>query len=290
MSLAPTTDAYRQWTPSILGYLRDLVQAETSIDVGVDRLSLWHSRLGPILRAGEMADAAELVTRLRQGDARLRHQVVDAMTTHETLFFRDGAAFEGVLRGIIPEMVEQLGGTRPLTIWSAASSSGQEIYSVAMFLDRYFPELLTPDRLQLLASDVSHGMVERVKEARFTPLEVRRGLPHDYRDQYLRFDGGRWEVVPHLRGLVRTRVINLMRPLTMLPRCDIVLLRNVLIYFDDADRQSLLGRIGCEVMARHGALLLGASEILNSRTEHFVSERVGAGLCYRPIGSPDRRA
>ena len=265
-----------------LAFLNALVARRASIEIGVDRRTLWISRLNPVIKRHDLAGIDQLVQCLQSGDRDLEQAVVDAMTTNETMFFRDGPVFEAIVSELLPRLLERPGSDGRITIWSGACSSGQEIYSLAMLLDMHYPELVRSGRLRILASDLSSEMVERTRAGRYSTLETRRGLTDEHLRRYFERDGDHWVVGPQLHRLVLCRQLNLTEPLDPIPRCELVLLRNVLIYFSDADRLQVLRNVRDRVLRPHGALVLGSSELLGSADRYYHFERLSAGAFCRP--------
>ncbi|MEM9563698.1 MAG: protein-glutamate O-methyltransferase CheR [Actinomycetota bacterium] len=265
-----------------LAFLQALIARRASIEIGSERRTLWISRLNPVAKAGGLASIDELVAALQAGNRDLERDVVDAMTTNETMFFRDGPVFESIVTEVLPAMIDRVGGTGRVTIWSGASSSGQEVYSLAMLIDRLHPELVRSGRVRILASDLSTTMVERTRAGRYSTLEARRGLTDADLGTYFERDGDHWVVGPRLKRMVLCRQLNLMDSLDPIPRCEIVLLRNVLIYFSDHDRLDILRRVKERVLRPDGALVLGSSELIGSGERFYTSERLANGFSFRP--------
>lgn len=265
-----------------IAFLNALVARRASIEIGVDRRTLWISRLNPVVKRHDLAGIDQLVQRLQSGDRELEQAVVDAMTTNETMFFRDGPVFDAVVTELLPRLLERPGSDGRITIWSGACSSGQEVYSLAMLLDMHYPDLARSGRLRILASDLSSEMVERTRAGRYSTLEARRGLTDEHLRTYFERDGDHWVVGPQLHRLVLCRQLNLTEPLDPIPRCELVLLRNVLIYFSDTDRLQVLRNVRDRVLRPHGALVLGSSELLGTADRYYDFERLSIGAFCRP--------
>jgi chemotaxis protein methyltransferase CheR len=214
---------------------------------------------------------AELVARLRSGARTLCDDVVEAITTNETSFFRDVHPFDALREAILPELTT--GTTRSLRIWSAAASTGQEPYSVAMLLREHFPNV--PDA-SILATDLSRDVLAKAASGRFTQAEVNRGLPARLLVKHFDRDGLEWQVKERVRRMVEFRQLNLARPLPPLPTMDVVLLRNVLIYFDAATKASVLRQMA-RVLHPGGYLFLGSAETTYGLDAQW--ERVAVGRC-----------
>ncbi len=269
-------------TAAALTFLRALIARRASIEIGPERRSLWLSRLNPVVKLHRLGTIDGLVSALQAGDRELEQQVVDAMTTNETMFFRDGPVFEAIVTELIPELMSRLGPDERFTIWSGACSSGQEVYSLAMLIDTHHPELSRSGRLRILASDLSSTMVERTRAGAYSTLEARRGLTDRHLRTYFERDGDKWVIGPRLHRMVLCRPLNLMDPLDPIPRCQLVLLRNVLIYFSDQDRLEVLGKVRERVLRPNGALVLGSSELIGTGDRHYTAQRLSQGYWFRP--------
>jgi chemotaxis protein methyltransferase CheR len=217
------------------------------------------SRLAPMVARLKLGSIGELVTKLRAPLANgLQAQVVEAMVTTETSFFRDLAPFETLRKVVIPELMRNRAEERRLYIWCAASSSGQEPYSLAMMLREHFPELLNW-KLTLLATDISRDILARAREGKYLQIEVNRGLPATLLVKYFQQQGTMWQLNPTIRGMVEFREMNLAQPWPVLPRMDLVLLRNVMIYFENDTKKEILGRVA-RLLRPDGYLILGGAE------------------------------
>ena len=211
-----------------------------------------------------------------------RRKVVDALTINETSWFRDDEPFHAFTATILPRLLEARKHTRRISVWSAACSSGQEPYSLAILLTEHLPPGWTVD---ILASDVCTAMVERVQAGRYTAAEMNRGMPAALRAEHFTAVGTEWQISERLRAMVRTRPLNLAAPFTDLGTVDVVFLRNVLIYFDDIVRHEVLERMR-GVTASDGYLLLGSSENAMDLDLHWVRESIGRMTVNRPCPHP----
>ena len=242
-----------------LVFLIDLVRMHTGIRLDESKSYLLESRLDPVLRDGKFESIGSFCSALRGGQrSRLIPMLVDAMTTNETSFFRDVQPFEHLADEVLPRLMNEQRNSKKLRIWSAACSSGQEATTLAIMIAERFPELRDWD-VKILASDVSTKMVERCRSLSFTPAEMERGMPVGLRDKYFESTGSGWQASRDIRGAIETRQINLIEPLLRVERQDLILLRNVLIYFDESTRQSILAQMH-RVLLHHGFLLLGTAE------------------------------
>jgi chemotaxis protein methyltransferase CheR len=245
--------------PADFAYIRDLVHRRSAIFLEAGKEYLVESRLRPIAQATGEESLGRLVSRLRSSpEGSLHKQVVEAMTTNETSWFRDHhpfAAFESVL---LPELLSRRAKVRRLTVWSAAAASGQEAYSLAMVLQ----ERLAADptwNLRVLATDLSEEMVRRTREGRYSQLEVNRGLPAARLVRHFTRVGTEWQVNEALRRMVDARQLNLAAPFPPMPPVDMLFLRNVLIYFKTDDRRQIFDQVR-RVLQPDGYLVLGGAE------------------------------
>ena len=261
-------------------YIRDLVRDRAAIVLEPGKEYLAVTRLDPVVRRAGLGSLSELVATLRQDDdPALSEQVIDALTTNETTFFRDLHPFESLRNHILPALIERKRLSRSLFIWSAGCSSGQEPYSVAMLIREDFPQL-AEWQVSILGTDVSVAMLERARAGRYGQIEVNRGLPAHLLVKYFRRAGVGWEIDGSLRAMVRFRQQNLVDPWPSMPPMDLVLMRNVMIYFDVAAKREILARVG-EVLAPHGYLLLGTSETTLHLDDSFRRHAVGPTGWYQ---------
>ena len=210
----------------------------------------------------------------------LHRAVAEAMTINETAFFRDHKMFEVLRDAILPRLIEANSSQRELRIWSAASSTGQETYSLAMLLCEYFADLADWD-VKIVGTDTSPQVIEYARRGRYRRLEVNRGLAARMLVKYLAHDGEEWEVAPKLRSMCDFQYANLCAPLPELPIFDLVLLRNVLLYFPRESRSSVFRSVHRQ-MAPGGYLVLGTSEQAEDSTNLFQAEFVRECYFYRP--------
>lgn len=267
--------------PDSFAFVRHLLRERCGVVLEDNKAYLVTARLGPVVRRLGLPSVDDLIGKLRSDPANPLHRdVVEALVTTETSFFRDVHPFETLKNEVIPSLLERRRPVRSLSLWSAACSSGQEPYSLAMLLKEHFPQL-GGWSVSILGSDVSDAMVTRAMEGTFSQLEVNRGMPARMLTRYFERDGVRWKVRDEIRSLVRFRTINLVEPLPPLPRMDIIFLRNVLIYFDEPTRRSILERI-LRVLAPDGYLFVGGAETMIGYTDLLERERIGNTSVYRP--------
>jgi len=257
-------------------YVSDLVRRETAMLYPPEKAYLVESRLEPLARAAGARSLEAYVAQLRH-DPNEQARVADALTINETSWYRDNTPFRALATDIVPALLRERSG-RHLSVWSAACSSGQEPYSIAMTLEERLPQDWTTE---IWATDVSPTMVERVAAGRYGQVEMNRGLPATSLVKYFTRTGSEWEVLPQLRAMVRPSVVNLIDDLPAMPRFDVVFLRNVLIYFDLAVRHEVLDRVR-DVMAPDGYLVLGSSETAMDLGDRWVRETCGRLQLHRP--------
>ncbi|WP_193072895.1 CheR family methyltransferase [Pseudomonas sp. FME51] len=262
---------------------RDFLERTCGIVLGDNKQYLVASRLNRLLEQRGIRDLGELMRHMqKQPHSGLREIVVDAMTTNETLWFRDAYPFEILKNRLIPEFVSNQPGQR-LRIWSAACSSGQEPYSLSMTIDEY--ERANPGQLrgggQIVATEISPSMLTAAKAAQYDSLAIARGLSQERLTRY--FDElapGRWSVKMPARSRVEFRQLNLLDSYSILGKFDIVFCRNVLIYFSAEVKKDILRRIHA-TLKPGGYLMLGASEALNGLPELYRMVQCSPGIIYQ---------
>ncbi len=262
---------------------REFLEKACGIVLGDNKQYLVASRLNRLLDQEGIKNLGELVRRIQSNPrSGLRESVVDAMTTNETLWFRDVYPFDVLKNRLLPEFIKQNPGQR-LRMWSAACSSGQEPYSLSMSIDEF--EKSSPGQLrggaQIVATDLSGNILAAAKRAEYDSLSVARGLSQDRLARY--FDQsapGRWTVKQPIRSRVEFRALNLLESYAMLGKFDIVFCRNVLIYFSAEVKKDILTRIHA-TLKPGGYLMLGASEALNALPELYQMVQCSPGIIYK---------
>lgn len=244
--------------PEAFGFVSDLVRRESAIVLEPGKEYLVESRLLPLSRAAGVADVGDYIEQLRRRmTTEEKVAVVEALTTNETFWFRDQEPFEVLRREVIPEVLRSASARRKITVWSAACSSGQEAYSIAMLMaERVLP---LGWQVEIIATDISKAMLDRTAAGLYTQLEVNRGLPAPLLVKHFCKTGTAWQIGDDLRSMVKVRHLNLSQPFPALPMFDIVFLRNVLIYFDADTKRQILGQVR-RVTAPGGFLFMGAAE------------------------------
>lgn len=240
-------------------FLRGLIRERSAIVLDDGKRYLVETRLAHLVRQHELDSIGGLVERLRsrQGDG-LHERVIESVVTTESSFFRDLHPFDSIRRAVLPELARKRAAERTLNIWCAASSTGQEPYSLAILIREYLPEL-AGWKINLLATDLSRDVLARAREGRFGQIEVNRGLPAALLIKYFEQHGTTWQLRADVRAMVEFREMNLAQPWPYLPRMDLVLLRNVMIYFEVDTKKEILGRLA-RVLRPDAYLLLGGSE------------------------------
>jgi chemotaxis protein methyltransferase CheR len=224
-----------------------------------DKTYLLEARLAVVLRDHKLAGLAGLADHLRQpGPSAVKAKVVDAMTTNETSFFRDSHPFDTMRKSVIPGLIERRAAVRSLRIWSAACSTGQEPYSLAMMMKDNFP-ILSGWKVEIVATDLSPTVLDRAREGVYSTFEVQRGLPIQMLIRHFDQEEPNWRIKREIRHTIGFRPLNLLEDFSSLGQFDIVLCRNVLIYFDQPTKTRILKDIARRIMP-DGALLLGGAE------------------------------
>jgi chemotaxis protein methyltransferase CheR len=254
-------------TPLDYEYLRRLLKERSGLDLSADKQYLVESRLLPLARRTGVAGIPELVVKMRSGAEQLTSQVVEAMTTNETFFFRDKIPFDHLRESILPELARSRAGRRSIRIWSAASSTGQEPYSIAMCL-REFGPALSGWRSEIIATDLSQEVLEKSKAGLYSQFEVQRGLPIHFLVKYFNQLGEFWQLSADIRGMVQQRQLNLLQDFSHLGKFDVIFCRNVLIYFDQDTKVAIFERLA-RMLEPDGYLLLGAAESVVGITDLF---------------------
>ncbi|MBX7100402.1 MAG: protein-glutamate O-methyltransferase CheR [Myxococcaceae bacterium] len=264
-------------------FVREVVERRSAIHLDACKDYLIETRLERLATDRGFGTVAALVQQARQlGQGALHVQIVEAITTHETLFFRDVHPFEALRATILPALIEARRQRRELTLWSAACSSGQEAYSLAMLVLEHFPEVQGWP-VRILATDLSAAVLEQAKRARFTQLEVNRGLPAALLVKYFRRQGAHWTPSDAVRRLVEFRQLNLIDDTWALPASpDVVMLRNVLIYFETEAKQRILERVR-QVMAADGSLLLGSAETVFGLSPGWTQKHANRAVYYQVL-------
>lgn len=260
-----------------------LLREQSAIVLEPDKQYLVETRLAPLARRLKLQSLGELIAQLRsQPGNGLCRQVVEAMVNTETSFFRDHHPFEALRKVVIPDLIDRRRNERRLYVWSAACSTGQEPYSIALLFREHFPEL-DGWKISFLASDLSREALTRAREGRFNQIEVNRGLPPALLLKYFEQNGSDWQLKPALRDMVDFQEINLAQPWPTRSRMDLVLIRNVMIYFDVETKKVILERLA-RLLNSDGYLLLGGAETtFNLNDSYRRVESLKSGF-YQLVG------
>jgi len=262
-------------------WVRALVHKESAIVLQPGKEYLVEARLLPIARQLGLSDVGEFVDSVRtRPSADHTRRIVEALTTNETSWFRDGDPFSALSSTVLPSLLAKRNAGERLQIWSAACSSGQEPYTIAMLLEDALPNAAS--RVSITATDLSREMVERTRAGRFSQLEVNRGLPAPMLIRHFTRVGSEWEVSPALRRMVTAGECNLAAPLPRMGPFDVVYLRNVLIYFDLPTKRSILSNVRT-LMRPDGWLFLGAAETTLGVDDSWERVVIGRTSAYRPL-------
>jgi chemotaxis protein methyltransferase CheR len=262
-------------TPADYEYLRKFLKERSGLDLSPDKQYLVESRLLPLARRASLPGIPDLVLKIRNGDGRLATDVVEAMTTNETFFFRDKIPFDHLRDSIMPGLIQARAARRSLRIWSAASSTGQEAYSIAMCL-KEMGAALAGWRIEIVGTDLSQEVLEKSRAGVYSQFEVQRGLPIQLLMKYFTQIGDVWQLNADVRAMVQFRQLNLLQDFSHLGTFDVIFCRNVLIYFDQDTKAVIFERM-TKVLEADGTLLLGAAESVVGITDAFrpVTERRG---------------
>jgi chemotaxis protein methyltransferase CheR len=266
-------------TPLDYDYLRKLLKERSGLVLSADKQYLVESRLTPLVRKAGVASLSELVAKLKVNNERLVVDVVEAMTTNESFFYRDKIPFDHFREAIMPSLIAARAKERRIRIWCAAASTGQEPYSLAMCLNE-MKEKIAGWRIEILGTDLSTEVLEKAKAGVYSQFEVQRGLPIQMLVKHFTQTGDTWQVSPEIRAMVQYRPLNLLADFSQLGKFDVVFCRNVLIYFDQETKIGVLNRIA-KLLEPDGFLSLGAAETVVGLTEAFKPMADRRGL-YAP--------
>ncbi len=265
---------------SEFNFIRRMVLEQSAIVLEEGKEYLVESRLLPIARREGLASLNLLVQRLQAEPFHgLHRQAVEAMTTNETSFFRDFNPFEALKKSVIPDLILRRAADRAISFWCAASSSGQEPYSLAMLIRENFPQLLSWN-VRISATDLSTDILARARQGRYSQLEVNRGLPASLLVKYFQKRGSDWCLREDIRQMVDYQILNLAAGWPLLPAVDVIMLRNVLIYFNVETKKEILAKIH-RVLKPDGYLFLGGAETTFSIDDSFERLQLERATCYR---------
>ena len=264
--------------------ISSIVYRRAGIVLGREKDYLIDTRLAPIARQFGHLSIEKLVEGIRRGNAEAEEAAVEAMTTNETLFFRDKQPFEHFSDLVIPNLLRRRAPGATIRIWCAACSSGQEPYSVAMLADELGPRL-GASRIAIVATDLSKAMIARARAGIYSQFEIQRGLPNRFQQKHFVQDGVTWRIDHRLTERIEFRTFNLLDDFSMLGRFDIIFCRNLLIYFDEARKRDILNRLARSVAA-DGYVFLGAAETVIGLTQDLIPHMTAKAL-YVPKTSDE---
>jgi chemotaxis protein methyltransferase CheR len=279
-------------TPFDYEYLRRFLKERSGLALSGDKQYLVESRLLPVARRVGASGLSELIEKMKAADGEdLAVDVVEAMMTNESLFFRDKIPFEHFRETIMPALLNARASQRRIRIWCAAASGGQEPYSLAMAL-KEMGSLLAGWRIEILATDLSQEVLEKAKAGIYSQFEVQRGLPIQMLVKYFTQIGEMWQIAPEIRSMIQYRPFNLLHDFGQFGRFDVVFCRNVLIYFDQPTKIGVLDRMA-KVIEPDGYLVMGAAETVIGLTTSFkpiADKRALYGPAPAPCVAPNLRA
>jgi chemotaxis protein methyltransferase CheR len=263
-----------------------VLKQRSGLIVGPDKLYLLETRLATLMRREGIRDLNALADRLRPGNA-LEREVVEAMTTNESLFFRDSKPFDALRLRILPRLHAARPAGAKLRIWSAAASTGQEAYSIAMIAAE-LGAALVGRRIEIVGTDIAREPLQRARDGIFSQFEIQRGLPMQMLVKYFSKLDGQWQIKPALRAAVEFREWNLLGDLRALGQFDVVFCRNVLIYFDAPTKTQVLDALAQQIAA-DGVLFLGGAESVLGLSRAFQATP-GEPSAYAPAAALARVA
>jgi chemotaxis protein methyltransferase CheR len=266
-------------TPLDYEFLRKLLKERSGLDLSPDKQYLVESRLIPLARKVGLPGITELVQKMRAGSEALTSDVVEAMTTNETFFFRDKVPFDHLRDTMMPALLQARASRRSLRIWCAASSTGQEPYSIAMCL-KELGAALAGWRVEIIGTDLSQAVLEKSRAGIFSQFEVQRGLPIQLLVKHFTQVGELWQINADIRAMVQYRQLNLLHDFAQLGTFDVIFCRNVLIYFDQETKVGIFERL-VKAVEPDGFMVLGAAESVVGISDAFRPHPERRGL-YRP--------
>jgi chemotaxis protein methyltransferase CheR len=265
-------------------FIRQWAKSEASLDILPMKRVLVEMNLKPVIKKNGMNGLGELISNLKKTkNGKLYNEVLDALTTHETSFFRNSEPFDYLREKLFPELLKMRLKTNRIGIWSAACSTGQEIYSVAMIIHEYFPQFLNFE-LELYATDISEDTLTKARRGEYNSVEVSRGLPVNFKQKYFtECEKNKWVIKDDIRKMVTFKNLNLSDPWPNMAPFHVIFLRNVLIYFDAETKKKILKKL--EVyLKRDGILMLGNSESIQNLSNNWTVKREANVALYHLTG------
>jgi chemotaxis protein methyltransferase CheR len=280
------------WKPAVritaddVALFSSYIYALSGICVDAAKTYLLETRLGKLLESNNCDSYGALYQAARlDGSKKLEKQIIDAITTNETLFFRDTSPFELLKHKIIPEVIDRQakknssGGATPIRIWSAACSTGQEVISIAITLKEILGSV-SPYSIRLLGTDLSDEAIQKASMGVYNKFEIERGLSRERLQRYFTAQGENWKIKDEIRSMASFQKLNLMQPFQNLGKFDVILCRNVAIYFTQDDRKDLFDRIA-SVLNPGGFLIIGATESLTGICPQWIAKRHLKSMFYQ---------
>jgi chemotaxis protein methyltransferase CheR len=270
--------------PAELKLISQYIQSITGIYLDQSKAYLFETRLGTIAETYGCKSYQELHQKSRQDPSKkIEKEIIDAITTNETLFFRDKGPFELLQHKILPEVIDLRSSPSSMKtrikIWSAASSTGQELYSVAMVIKELLGDA-SNYAFTLLGTDISDAAIAQASYGKYNRFEIERGLDKKYLQKYFTLFGDSWKIKDEIRAMVNFKKLNLMQPFTSLGKFDIIFCRNVAIYFTLEDRKTLFDKLA-DSLADDGYLIIGSTESLTGVCPRFVPKRHLRSIFYQ---------
>lgn len=256
----------------------------SGISLDQSKAYLIETRLGGLLEEHGFSSYSELYYKAKT-DKSLERNIIDAITTNETLFFRDSSPFEALQHKILPDLIDarakKSSGHLPISIriWSAACSTGQEVFTIAMVLKELLPDLKRYN-IKLLGTDISDAAIARASYGKYNKFEIERGLARDKLQKYFSPNGNSWKIKDEIRAMANFRKLNLMLPFNGLGKFDIIFCRNVAIYFSNEDREKVFNKIA-DALVEDGYLIIGSTESLTGICPRFQPQRYIRSIFYQ---------
>jgi chemotaxis protein methyltransferase CheR len=272
--------------PEHFTVLKDFLYQKSGLVITLDKTYLLDSRLSPVAKKWNITGGLDAIAQKLRGlpDPQFATDVIEAMTTNETSFFRDTKPFAQFEDTILPSLLQSRANKRSIRVWCAACSSGQEPYSLAMILKEK-AALWTGWRIEIVATDLSEDILNSARKATYSQFEVQRGLPIQYLMKYFKQTGDQWALNEDIKSMIKFSKFNLLDSMVGLGRFDVVFCRNVLIYFDEKTKGAILAKISGQ-LENDGFLTLGGAETVLGITDKFKLMPDKRGLYVKNMGEP----
>lgn len=264
-------------------FIRDMVKKKSAIIIEENKAYLVEAKLSLLIKQLKLNTFTDLINQVRLEPAGACAQaIISAMTINETSFFRDIHPFEAMRKEIIPDLIKKREKEKCINIWCGASSTGQEPYTLAIMLHEYFPDIVKNWKVSIIATDIADDILKRARTGIYSQLEVNRGLPVTMLVKYFQKTGVEWQVKDDVKKIVDFRLMNLFDNWQMLPKMDVIFIRNVLIYFEVDVKKQILEKAH-RILQPDGYLFLGATETTFNITNYFERIEIAGSFCYRPL-------